>query len=963
MPGRFRHRIFERSAGAFQNRQLAVTTINSTTTTDSPTPRVDESTFDLYVELEADDLATPEQLAVLDADKVAWRASLLRLLVDADEHLVAARRLQGEERDQVVADAEHLHRSLTAALLAPHRRAPPRRSRGARRARARRRPPPSPRRSCPASCGSSCRGNRAGSWPGPVVPGAHPPPATRSPSSSPTPRPPPRRGPPTPTSRCPAATRPRRSPRPSARCSAGWSPPDPARCATTSAPASAGWARSRCGRSSSPPAARWCPCCASAAVAPTPPAATTRRTRCAGRPPWSTPNASPTSSTPCPAASPPSTRASTPVPSPAPRSPAWSTPSAATAPAASRCPPRRPSCAPATTSPKRSSPASTAARSTRRCASPVSSSSRAEGWARSVTREHAPLIVRLDPPDRTGVWDLEVFVAKARGGSKGKVLVPVERAIVDDRSKRADLEARARPPRAHAARAAARRHRPPRPDHPQPGRGVGAHGHHRPAASPTPASTCGSPSCRPARPRRRCGCSPSRRRPRSAPTSSPTCAGRRCSTTSSSPPPRSAELAKEARPLIRSGGQWVALDKADLARRGQRARRAGQRPRSSPAPTCCASPSASRARRSPAASRVEGGGWAADLLAAAADLSGEPAAAPEGFDGELRSYQAEALAWLGLPRRRRPRRLPRPRHGPRQDAHDARPPARGRRPRPVARDRARRRSSATGRPRPKRFTPGLRVVVHHGAGRAAADEIADEVERRRRRHHHLRHRGARRRRDRRRSSGRRVVLDEAQAIKNPTSDTAQQLRRIDARTRVALTGTPIENGLGDLWAILDFTNPGLVGPRPQFIASLSGDGERCAAVARRGRGRAARAQRHPRVPPHQGRAGDRRRAARPHRRARPLRDDPRADRSLPGGARPARARRPTCPRARSRARARSSPPSPRSSRSATTPPPTRTTTGRSPVARASWRGSRRSSTRCSPPASACWCSPTSPSGA
>ncbi len=69
-----------------------------------------------------------------------------------------------------------------------------------------------------------------------------------------------------------------------------------------------------------------------------------------------------------------------------------------------------------------------------------------------------------------------------------------------------------------------------------------------------------------------------------------------------------------------------------------------------------------------------------------------------------------------------------------------------------------------------------------------------------------------------------VVLDEAQAIKNPASDTAQQLRRIPARMRVALTGTPIENGLGDLWAILDFTNPGLVGPRPQFIASLSENG-------------------------------------------------------------------------------------------------------------------------------------------
>ena len=67
----------------------------------------------------------------------------------------------------------------------------------------------------------------------------------------------------------------------------------------------------------------------------------------------------------------------------------------------------------------------------------------------------------------------------------------------------------------------------------------------------------------------------------------------------------------------------------------------------------------------------------------------------------------------------------------------------------------------------------------------------------------------------------RLVLDEAQAIKNPANETPQQLRRIPARSRVALTGTPIENGLGDLWSILDFTNPGLVGTRPPFIAQLS----------------------------------------------------------------------------------------------------------------------------------------------
>jgi SNF2 family DNA or RNA helicase len=68
---------------------------------------------------------------------------------------------------------------------------------------------------------------------------------------------------------------------------------------------------------------------------------------------------------------------------------------------------------------------------------------------------------------------------------------------------------------------------------------------------------------------------------------------------------------------------------------------------------------------------------------------------------------------------------------------------------------------------------------------------------------------------------RRVVLDEAQAIKNPASEAAREIRRIPGRSRLALTGTPIENGLGDLWSILDYTNPGLVGPRPAFIQQLS----------------------------------------------------------------------------------------------------------------------------------------------
>ncbi|MER5842377.1 DEAD/DEAH box helicase [Streptomyces prasinus] len=56
-----------------------------------------------------------------------------------------------------------------------------------------------------------------------------------------------------------------------------------------------------------------------------------------------------------------------------------------------------------------------------------------------------------------------------------------------------------------------------------------------------------------------------------------------------------------------------------------------------------------------------------------------------------------------------------------------------------------------------------------------------------------------------------VVADEAQHVKNPYAATARQLRSIDARARVALTGTPVENNLSELWAVLDWTTPGLLG--------------------------------------------------------------------------------------------------------------------------------------------------------
>ncbi|MEV5155718.1 SNF2-related protein [Streptomyces werraensis] len=61
-----------------------------------------------------------------------------------------------------------------------------------------------------------------------------------------------------------------------------------------------------------------------------------------------------------------------------------------------------------------------------------------------------------------------------------------------------------------------------------------------------------------------------------------------------------------------------------------------------------------------------------------------------------------------------------------------------------------------------------------------------------------------------------VVADEAQHVKNPRSTTAQALRQIGARARIALTGTPVENNLSELWAVLDWTTPGLLGTHRAF---------------------------------------------------------------------------------------------------------------------------------------------------
>ena len=115
----------------------------------------------------------------------------------------------------------------------------------------------------------------------------------------------------------------------------------------------------------------------------------------------------------------------------------------------------------------------------------------------------------------------------------------------------------------------------------------------------------------------------------------------------------------------------------------------------------------------------------------------------------------------------------------------------------------------------ERFTPDLPVMVHHGLGRTRGDAFRALAEE----HALVLSSYALLHRDREALAtvewaG--VVLDEAQNIKNPETKQAQAARSLHADYRVTLTGTPVENHVGDLWSILEFLNPGFLGTQTEF---------------------------------------------------------------------------------------------------------------------------------------------------
>ena len=115
----------------------------------------------------------------------------------------------------------------------------------------------------------------------------------------------------------------------------------------------------------------------------------------------------------------------------------------------------------------------------------------------------------------------------------------------------------------------------------------------------------------------------------------------------------------------------------------------------------------------------------------------------------------------------------------------------------------------------ERFAPVLTCMLHHGANRWLGDSFAEEAKGVNLvlTSYQLLHRDYR---ILRAVDWAGILLDEAQNIKTPLTRQAQAVRALKADYRIALTGTPIENHVGDIWSIMDFLNPGLLGNRTLF---------------------------------------------------------------------------------------------------------------------------------------------------
>ncbi|WP_112601769.1 DEAD/DEAH box helicase, partial [Micromonospora noduli] len=273
-----------------------------------------------------------------------------------------------------------------------------------------------------------------------------------------------------------------------------------------------------------------------------------------------------------------------------------------------------------------------------------------------------------------------------------------------------------------------------------------------------------------------------------------------------------AALAETKTPLVRLRGRWVELDPGRLAAGLRLLRSAGEL---TVADLLRLGLADGEATGELPVLEVTADGALGDLLAGAVERRLTPLDPPPGFRGTLRPYQQRGLAWLAFLRSLGLGGVLADDMGLGKTVQllallAGDPPEAG--PTllvcPMSLVGNWQREAA-------RFTPELRVHVHHGAERARGAEFtaaahgADLVLT-------TYSVAARDAADLAGIDWHRVVVDEAQAIKNASTRQAEAVRALPARQRVAVTGTPVENRLADLWSIMQFANPGLLGPAATF---------------------------------------------------------------------------------------------------------------------------------------------------
>lgn len=292
-------------------------------------------------------------------------------------------------------------------------------------------------------------------------------------------------------------------------------------------------------------------------------------------------------------------------------------------------------------------------------------------------------------------------------------------------------------------------------------------------------------------------------------------------------PEEIAALAETKAPLIRLRGRWVAVDPDQLARGLAFLEHESSGTKSAGEVLGLAATHPDDLDTPLPVTEVTADGWLGDLLAGVAPLALEQVQPPDDFEAELRDYQQRGLSWLGflsslglgacladdmgLGKTVQLLALEAVERADRVDPVGEAAQA-GAGPTlllcPMSLVGNWQREAA-------KFAPRLVVYAHHGRERLRGEQLGE----------HLSDvdlvvttygTAARDIEELEEIEWRRVVLDEAQTIKNSLSQSAKVARRLHTDHRVALTGTPIENRLSELWSIMEFLNPGLLGTSERF---------------------------------------------------------------------------------------------------------------------------------------------------